>query len=470
MTETTQIEHEDLRDIYSVSEINHHLKQLIGANFALIWVEGEISNLARPASGHIYFSLKDENAQIRCVMFRSSQKKVSFDIDNGMQVIVRAKASLYEPRGDLQLVADEMEEAGLGNLQRQYEALKKKLFSEGLFATELKKEIPVFPNEVAIITSPTGAAIKDYLNVAQRRYPTVKKTLYCVSVQGELAANSISSAVMAANRQAHADIIILIRGGGSIEDLWAFNDEQLARTIAASTIPVVTGIGHEIDYTIADFVADLRAPTPSIAAELTMPDIQTILSHVASMKRDLVKHGKEALDTRNQNLDWLFQRLQRIHPSKIMNTQKRQLGGLLQRLRTTSSTHIQQRKNQFEILLNRLQSNSPTNLVKQASAQSDFYCHRLLSSVSQQVARKRHQLQLSMTTMHAISPLGTLDRGYSITVKHGPPTKIISKYDQIQPGDQLVTYLATGQVMSRVESTSSENSLTNFRSIPRKRN
>ncbi|MCL4168557.1 UNVERIFIED_CONTAM: hypothetical protein GTU68_033835, partial [Idotea baltica] len=227
----------DPREIYSVSEINQQLKRTIDSNFALLWVEGEISNLARPASGHLYFSIKDKNAQLRCVMFRNSNQRVPFDITNGLQVIIRAKASLYEARGDLQLIVDGMEEAGFGALQRQFEALKSKLYEEGLFDEDTKQEIPSFPSEIAIITSPSSAAIKDYLQVAQRRYPCCRKTIYSVPVQGEQAAADISNAIRAANAHASADVIVLIRGGGSIEDLWSFNDEFLARTIADSNIP-----------------------------------------------------------------------------------------------------------------------------------------------------------------------------------------------------------------------------------------
>lgn len=468
MTEILPNKRSDTRDIFSVSEINHQLKQIISATFPLLWVEGEISNLARPASGHIYFSLKDANAQIRCVMFRGSQQKVPFEIENGLQVVVRAKVGVYEPRGDLQLIADEMEEAGFGALQRQFEALKKKLHTEGLFAEERKKDIPTFPIEIAIITSPSGAAIKDFLKVVQRRYPLAKKSLYSVPVQGDQAASIINSAVKAVNSHKKADVIVLIRGGGSIEDLWAFNDEQLARTIAESKIPVVTGIGHEIDYTIADFVADLRAPTPSIAAELITPDASVLQSHLASKKHELAKICKEHLNTEIQKLDWLFQRLQRIHPAATIELQKNELRRLSQQLSTTSYSHIKQHKDQLRYLTARLRSNTPSKRISRAQLDYQFTYNHLQTAMSQHLARKRHQFQLLTTTMHAISPLNTLERGYSITVKLGATGKIISKYDQAHAGDQIVTYLATGQVVSRVESTSSENFLTDSRSLPTK--
>lgn len=467
MTEITHAESADTRDIYSVSEINHELKHLIGSSFPMLWVKGEISNLARPASGHIYFSLKDKNAQIRCVMFRSSKKGVEFEIDNGVQVIIRAKASLYEPRGDLQLVADKMEEAGFGALQRQFEALKKKLFAEGLFDEQHKKKIPQFPNEIAIITSPSGAAIKDYLNVIQRRYPITKMSLYCSIVQGDQAANMISSAISAINSKASADVIVLIRGGGSIEDLWAFNDEHLARMIFASNIPIVTGIGHEIDYTIADFVADLRAPTPSIAAELTTPDMSALRPHLASLQKAITRTYREQLATLIQNIDWLLQRLQRNHPAATIIKQKKELHGLLQRLLMKIKLRFEYNQNQLQFLVAQLQSNSPRKNLDYAHTQAIYYCNRLISSTRQNLELKKHQFEILTTKIHAISPLNTLGRGYSITVTT-PTAKILSKYNQTQEGDQLVTYLATGHVVSRVESTSSESAIVKFRPIAKK--
>lgn len=459
MTEIPPNKYSDTREIYSVSDINRQLKQVIGTSFPLIWVEGEISNLARPASGHIYFSLKDTNAQIRCVMFRGNQQKVPFEIKNGLQVIVRAKVGLYEPRGDLQLIADEMEEAGFGALQRQFEALKKKLFSEGLFAEEQKKNIPEFAREIALVTSPSGAALRDFLKVIRRRYPLVKISLYAVPVQGDKAASAIQSAIQTINVKNNFDVIVLIRGGGSIEDLWAFNDEKLARAIAASSTPVITGIGHEIDYTIADFVADLRAPTPSIAAELVTPDTSVLQSRLYSHWNSLIRLSREQLDTNIQNLDWLFQRLQRIHPAATIQSQNRELRRLCYQLSNSGKSYIKQTRNRLDLCLAKLSSNSPTKLIDKARSDHQLVHNHLQAALNQHMARKQHQFQLLATTMHAISPLSTLERGYSITVKAGLSSELISRYDQTRIGDQLITYLATGQVVSRVESTSSENTL-----------
>ena len=260
------------RDIYSVSRLNREVRALIENNFPSVWVQGEISNLARPASGHIYFSLKDENAQVRCAMFRNSNRLLKFKPTDGMQVLVRASAGLYENRGDYQLIVDHMEEAGAGLLQRRFEELKTKLAQEGLFDTEHKQDIPSFPDRIGIITSPSGAAVRDVLSVLNRRFPGIPVLIYPIPVQGDDAPPQIVRMINKACQHNDCDVLILTRGGGSLEDLWAFNDERVARAVFDCQIPLVCGVGHEIDFTIADFVADVRAPTPSAAAELVSPD------------------------------------------------------------------------------------------------------------------------------------------------------------------------------------------------------
>ncbi|MDW3095068.1 MAG: exodeoxyribonuclease VII large subunit [Gammaproteobacteria bacterium] len=445
------------REIYSVSEINQQLKHAIASNFALLWVEGEISNLARPASGHLYFSIKDKNAQLRCVMFRNSNQRVPFEIINGVQVIIRAKASLYEARGDLQLIVDGMEEAGFGALQRQFEALKSKLSEEGLFDESQKKQIPAFPGEIAIVTSPSGAAIKDYLQVAQRRYPCCKKTIYSVPVQGEQAADKISNAIRAINTQASADIIVLIRGGGSIEDLWSFNSEVLARSISASDIPIVSGIGHEIDYTIADFVADLRAPTPSVAAELTCPETDVLFAMLTNSQRRLEKLSIELINTCAQSTDWLSQRLQRSHPSTVINAQKQSLKGLLDRLQRSTLTQTINNSYQLQSLTQRFLTQSPQKWLETKKSHVKTINSRLYETIRHLIDQKTHNLELQSTTMNAVSPLNTLQRGYSITVMNKQSSQLVTDHTQVNHGDQLTTYLASGEVVSRVESTSSKN-------------
>ena len=456
MMKQTSSELTDAREIYSVSEMNQQLKHAISSNFALVWVEGEISNLARPASGHIYFSIKDKNAQLRCVMFRNSNRRVPFEISNGLQVVIRAQASLYEARGDLQLIVDGMEEAGFGVLQRQFEVLKQKLYGEGLFDDDAKKEIPPFPSEIAVITSPSSAAIKDYLQVAQRRYPACKKTIYSVPVQGEKAAENIAKAIRAANTQASADVIVLIRGGGSIEDLWSFNDEALARTIANSQIPIVTGVGHEIDYTIADFVADLRAPTPSVAAELTCPETDVLIAMLTNTQHKLRKTTEELINTFAQSTDWLSQRLQRTHPTTIINTQRQSLQSLLARLQRSTQTHTKESRNQLQTLVQRFRRQPPKQYLEGEQSQLITLDSRLQTAMRQRIEQLAHRFQLCTATMQAISPLNTLQRGYSITVQSQQLSKLITRHTQVNKGDQLTTYLSTGHVISRVESTSSK--------------
>lgn len=465
MTERMPTDFSDPREIYSVSEVNQQLKSVVASNFSLLWVEGEISNLARPASGHVYFTIKDPNSQLRCVMFRSSSLQVPFEISNGMQVIIRAKASVYEVRGDLQLIVDGMEEAGFGALQRQFEALKNKLFQEGLFDPARKKLIPRFPSHIAIITSTSGAAIKDFLKVTQRRYPVCKKTIFSVQVQGEQAASIISQAVISANYQAKFDVIVIIRGGGSIEDLWAFNDESLARTIADSKIPVISGIGHEIDYTIVDFVADLRAPTPSVAAELSCPEAEAMLGMIVEIERTLKRLSVELIQKYAQSTDWLSQRLQRTHPATVINNQKRALQGLLDRLQRMIQLHIKNHHYQLQNSSQKLYSQSPARLLELQTTRVSTLNARLQETMRHQLDQMTYRFRLCASTISAVSPLNTLQRGYSITRINGKDTEVIRDYSQVRQGDQLTTHLASGEVVSRVESTSSKNIIEKISSV-----
>ena len=456
MDEKTPSELHDTREIYSVSEINTQLKVLVSSNFPILWIEGEISNLAQPASGHIYFSLKDASAQIRCVMFRSNKQRVSFSISNGLQVIIRAKVSLYEARGDLQLIVDNMEEAGFGALQRKYEALKKKLFSEGLFSDESKKPIPQFPSHVAIITSASGAAIKDYLHIASRRYPCSKRSIYSVPVQGDQAAGIICEALDSVHLDKSIDLVVLIRGGGSIEDLWAFNEESLARKIYACSIPIVTGIGHEIDYTIADLVADVRAPTPSAAAEITCPDSDTLINALGNMRIAIHRRVLDLVHTCIQSTDWLSHRLQQTHPRSQVNEQKKSVQRFRVRLQHAWDLLIKDNRLHFQAINQRFLEKSPKYQIAQQQHLIRQNNQKLLLAMSSQLSHLKHQFELSATTLHTVSPLNTINRGYSITVKNQDFSKVISKSEQLRPGDQITTYFASGNAVSRVESTSSK--------------
>jgi exodeoxyribonuclease VII large subunit len=350
-----QTDHEPL--IHSVSELNQMVRTLLEDAFLPIWVEGEISNFMCPSSGHWYFTLKDAGAQIRCAMFQGRNRVLSFQPKNGAHILLRGKISLYEPRGDFQLIADYMEEAGDGALQRAFERLKAQLNAEGLFATEYKKPIPYLPKTVGVITSPTGAAIRDILTVFKRRSPSINIVIYPTAVQGEQAAPQIVRALQIANERAECDVIILGRGGGSREDLWAFNEEIVARAIFNSTIPVVSAVGHEVDFTIADFVADQRAPTPSAAAELISPDQQEQWQTLSKIHDVLLRQTHALLFHHRNSLNHLAKRLR--HPGQRIQEQFQRLDSLEQRLLRSSRIGIDQRQQQLATLSRALDAISP---------------------------------------------------------------------------------------------------------------
>jgi exodeoxyribonuclease VII large subunit len=331
------------RDIFSVSRLNSELRHVLEGSFPLLWVQGEISNLSIPRSGHLYFSLKDSHAQIRCALFKGKANLLRFKPKDGDSVIARAKVALYEPRGDCQLIIESMEPAGEGALQKAFEALKLKLQKEGLFETSLKKELPAHPINIGIVTSSSGAAIRDMLNILSRRHPTATVTIYPCLVQGTEAPADIRQALNNALTRQQDDVIVLTRGGGSIEDLWAFNDEQLARDIAAADIPIVSAVGHEIDFTIADFVADRRAPTPSAAAELISPDQAQISQRVHQLNAQLTLRTQQSLAAKQKQLQQLEQRLTRQHPRARTQQQQQRLDEIQLRLqRSVSNTLLKQ--------------------------------------------------------------------------------------------------------------------------------
>ena len=388
-------------------------------------------------------------------MFRTNKYKLPFEPSNGQQVVVRAQVSLYEPRGDLQLVVEHMEEAGFGALQRQYEALKKKLHSEGLFASDNKQALPFCPANIAIITSASSAALQDFLKVCQRRYPNCTKTIYAVPVQGDTVAPAMTQALEFINHQDQVDVIAIIRGGGSIEDLWAFNDEQLAHAIVGSKIPIVTGIGHEIDFTIADFVADVRAPTPSVAAELICPEqtaVQQTFDHLLIQLRQLLVNQ---FNTKTQSLDWINRRLSQRDPAKQISQHKNSLKQINQRLAHTMVTRFSLKQTSLAILTHRLERETPKKQLEKSHKSLVEVSKSLHQQISQRIQQSQHRLQLSANSMHMISPLNTLKRGYSITTTD--QTQVVTHNQQVEPGQCLITHFSQGQIISRVESTSSTN-------------
>jgi len=437
------------KKIYSVSELNRETKNLLSDHFASIQVEGEISNLSRPSSGHIYFSLKDKKAQIRCAMFKSQQRRLKFEPENGKQIIISAQVSLYEARGDYQLIVDKMQEAGEGDLQIAFDQLKNKLKNEGLFDSNLKQEIPEIPSQIGVITSPSGAAIHDILSVLKRRFPAIPIIIYPTSVQGDLAKHEISAALEEANKQKQVDVLILARGGGSIEDLWAFNEECVARAIVKSKIPIISGIGHDVDFTIADFVADLRAPTPSVAAENAVPSQVTWTSRFESIENNLKKNIQRQLSLYQQSTNWLSKRLQQQHPGEKLQRHAQATDLLEARMvraiqnKFEHSNHLV--KNQVSIF----QHHKPDKKIDRYKEQLHFLSSRLNHSIQYQLERlqKKH-LSLNQT-LQAVSPLATLSRGYAI-VSNPKSSTIISSTQKLSINDKIKTRLADGELISQV--------------------
>ena len=339
-------------NIYSVSSLNQSVANLLEAEFAWIWVEGEISNLAQPSSGHIYFSLKDRSAQVSCAMFKGRNRSVTFQPENGNQVLVRAKVSLYQPRGNYQLIVDRMEQAGDGALRRQFEQLKAKLANEGLFDENHKLDIPELPTGIAIITSKTGAAVHDVLSVIERRFPSIPVKLFPVPVQGNEAAPAICNAIKLIDENAtsgdlHCDVILLVRGGGSLEDLWSFNEETVARAMFDCAIPIVSGVGHEVDVTIADFVADVRAATPTAAAEAVTPDQSSWLQSFDWYQQRLQQLLKGKIERQQEKVQWTHRRLQQQHPENQVQRSRQRADELKNRLIRCSQSMLQFHQNKL---------------------------------------------------------------------------------------------------------------------------
>ncbi len=443
------------KKVYSVSELNRETKNLLSSHYSFIQVEGEISNLSQPASGHIYFSLKDKKAQIRCAMFKSQLRRLNFIPKNGCQVIVSAQVSLYETRGDYQLIADKIQLAGEGDLQLAFEVLKSKLSNEGLFDQNKKQDPPSLPNHIGVITSPTGAAIHDILSVLKRRFPAIPVIIYPTSVQGDSAKSEIVHAIEKANQQAQVDVILLARGGGSLEDLWSFNEECVARAIAKSEIPIVTGIGHEVDFTIADLAADRRAPTPSAAAETAVPSQQAWLSNFQAIEFKLQQIIQRQLSQYWQSLHWLNKRLMQQHPQQQYQRHAQLLDHLEVRLLRAIQTKIKHDKGLIANQKNVLQQHNPVNRIIRYQEQLHYLGNRLNIAVRNKIKNLKSKQHSLTQTLNAISPLATLERGYSITSPAGS-SSIISSSDQVSIGDKVKTRFAHGHIISQITKISDE--------------
>ncbi|MEE4638629.1 MAG: exodeoxyribonuclease VII large subunit [Wenzhouxiangella sp.] len=434
--------------VYSPSEINREVRTHLEAGFPRLWLRGEISNFSRPASGHLYFSLKDSRAQIRCALFRSHASGIGFRPANGDEVLVRGRLGLYEPRGDYQLIADGLLAAGAGVLQQAFEALKKKLEAEGLFASERKRALPAWPRQIGVVTSPSGAAVRDVLNVLARRWPLAPVRIYASPVQGDAAAPGLQRALLAAERDGLADVILLVRGGGSIEDLWAFNDEALARTLASLSIPVVSGVGHETDFTIADFVADTRAPTPTAAAVAATPDGFDLAKGLQGLGRRLSSAIERRIDRTAQGLDHLDRRRLGRHPRRQLEELSYRCGqagiALRRGILRVVSLH-QARLNAAEL---RLTAAAPARTVQRLNQRREELRRRLERAMWLQLERAQASLGSNARALGSASPLNILDRGYAI-VRDADGTAL-SRADQFQAGQRVDLVFRDFEIRARV--------------------
>ena len=433
----------------SVSELNRQVKTLLEQGLARLWVEGEISNLARPASGHLYFSLKDESSQIRCAWFRQRQRGPTINLKNGDQVLAFGRVSIYEARGDYQLIVEQLEEAGEGELRRRFEALKKKLSDEGLFDEELKQDLPELPERIGVVTSPSGAAVRDIITVLKRRFPSIPVVIYPTLVQGETAAELISEAIATAVSRNECDVLIVARGGGSLEDLWSFNEEIVARAIHDCPIPIVSAVGHEVDFTIADFVADVRAPTPSGAAELVVPDQAEWLRSLSATAARIALLGRRYLEEKFQTVDWLSRRLTQGSPAAIVTRQSDWLRNLQQILAGAIRHDLASRARNVENIRFRLLQRSPAIGVQQSMQRLSTLQQRLSGSGTSAVDRLNVRLRLAARALDSVSPLATLDRGYAI-VSDEETGAILTDAAKIKPGSGIRAQLAHGTLQATV--------------------
>ena len=433
--------------VWTVSALNYEVKTILSEGIGSLWIEGEVSNFVRPASGHWYFSLKDERAQCRAAMFKGRNSRMGFTPGNGQHVLVKAQVTLYEARGEYQLIVDHIEDAGVGELKRRYEQLKNQLDKEGLFAQSRKKPLPQQPRHIGIITSPSGAAIRDALSVIRRRAPHIPVTIFPTMVQGEQAAEQIRHCLEQLKKHGDCDIVLMIRGGGSLEDMWCFNDEALARDIAEFPIPVVTGIGHEIDFTIADFVADFRAPTPSVAAETITPDSYELMQTIDESISRLVLHMQLRLARNNEQLSQLGRNLNALHPRRQFEQFKLRLKFATERLIGYQRNRISQHKADLLSCQNIFFQNNPLLTVKQLQQNLENLSNRNTQAVKQSLLLARHNLALQAKTLDTLSPLKTLSRGFATLEKDG---KLVTSVKRLNTGDEVGITLRDGKKQASI--------------------
>ena len=436
--------------VFTVSHLNSTVRILLEQEMGLVWLTGEISNLVMHSSGHWYFSLKDPGAQVRCAMFRGNNRRVAFRPQSGQQVLVQARLSLYEPRGEYQLVIESMQPGGDGLLQLQLEQLRQKLQAEGLFDLERKRPLPASPRTIGIITSPTGAAIHDLLTVLARRAPALKVILYPAQVQGEQAAEQLCRALMSANQRAECDLLIIGRGGGAREDLWCFNDERLVRCIAQSKLPVISAVGHESDVTLSDLVADLRAPTPSAAAELASPDQRQQMVSLKQLQHRLRAGWQRYEQHQRHRLDLTQQKLRHLHPERRLQQQQQRLDELSSRLQQKAQQALLQRQHGLDSLERKLQRYSPSLKIDREHHRLKVCETALRQALRDQMKESQQSYHLLMARLDAMSPLKVLARGYSITSRDNG--EILHATTQVSIGEKVITRLTDGELHLRVES------------------
>ena len=434
------------REIFSVGRLNDEVGRLLEDSFPLIWVEGELSNVARPRSGHVYFTLKDSRAQVRCALFRSNRVRLRFDPRDGMQVIARARVGLYGPRGDYQLVVQELEPAGEGALRLAYDRLRLQLQDEGLFDPKHKRPLPAFPRQLGVVTSPTGAAVRDVLKVLGRRFPSLPVVVYPTRVQGDGSGEEIAATIAVATRRAECDVLLVVRGGGSLEDLWAFNEERVARAIHACPIPIVSGVGHESDVTIADFVADERAPTPSAAAERASPNRADLVERLAAMAGRARRAAAAAAERRRATLD--LQRGRLRHPRLRLENLAQRTDELARRAAASVARGSEEARGRLAVLFHRFDRNRPA--MRELRFALENLWRRSRSAAGEPHARAAARVRELDRALQAVSPERTLERGYAIVYRDG---EVVRDAEAVAAGESISARLARGRLDATVTTT-----------------
>lgn len=442
-------------NIYTVSRLNGEVRQILEGQLGKVWLNGEISNFSAPSSGHWYLTLKDHYSQIRCAMFKGRNQSVSFKPVNGQQVLVKGAISVYEPRGDYQLLIESMLPDGDGLLAQQFEALKMKLAAQGLFAADTKRQLPKNIQRIGVITSPTGAAIRDVLHVLARRDPSIEVIIYPTQVQGENADMNICQAINIANQRLEVDVLLLTRGGGSLEDLWCFNSEALAHTIYNSALPVLSAVGHEVDTTISDYVADVRAPTPSAGAELLSQDSDNKSQRLATVLSRLKQSASHYQLKQERRLSLLEHRLQRLDPKRTLQQFEQRFDEMQLRLEAALSNKLHGLSRRQQQLASRLEQQSPKHKLALETNRLSYLATRLQDAIQDTLNQSEQRIKYAAHQLETVSPLATLSRGYSITTDAN--NQVIDNADQLSVGDRINTRLLHGQVQSTVTQITDES-------------